>query len=260
MNELVSCIMITGHQDRGQFPRMSLASFLEQSYQPRELVIINQNPCEPLVPNDVEQLRLAGCEVREYLIRTECRTLGEMRNEGLERARGEWFIPWDDDDWQHPRRLETMMEMRRPGLALVPSSHIRFSFETFSAWQYDNGRDGTGGTALFPMTSARYPSLKQGEDTRFYLDNFQDRRWIWNSRAFAHAYLRFHHGSNTGTARHVMKGFSTIQHRWQTIAPGKISLDAAKYMKYVLEMRYGVQFPGDMDWYSVLHDCESSEK
>lgn len=259
--DMVTCIMVTGHQDRGNLPRRAIECFRNQTYSPRELIILNQNPWSQLLQGPCERLQEAAegvGELREYLTPTMGRTLGELRSLGLERAVGDWFMSWDDDDWHHPERIASMMERRQPGMAVVPTSHIRFAFPTLTAWQYNNPKDGAGGLGLFPLNALRYLPLSKDEDTRFYLDNYKDRRIIWDNSHFAHMYLRFYHGQNTGDADHVMKGYARVERFWRQTPPSAISLEAASLLKHVLERDYDVKFPSNMHWHQKLNaggDC-----
>ena len=266
MKDLVSCIMVTGHQDRGQFPDLAVHAFINQTYRNRELIIINQNPDKPLLRPPAPSACISPahtynpCMVREifrppsHAQPGEDYSLGGLRNMGLEEARGTWFTSWDDDDFQAPGRLFVMMNTAEPGKALVPTSHIRFSFDTLSAWQYNDAKWGCGGIALYPMTDARFESLPSEEDTQFYLQHFADRRVMWDNSQIADGYLRFYHGKNTGSAKHIMKGFVKEERRWQQEKPGRIRLKAARYLRDVLERKYGVVFPIDMDWYPELNE------
>jgi len=258
-SELVSCIMVTGHQDRGAFPRQALRSFLEQTYARRELIIINQNPDRPLLPH-VEQepsgmtlVDQPGVSVCEHMVDGKRLTLGDLRNEGLFHALGSWFISWDDDDWQHPERLATMMARKEPGKALVPTYHVRYSFPAFAAWQSHNPEDGAGGIALYPMTDAKYPSLETKEDSTFYITNFKHSRVLWDNADTAHYYLRFWHGINTGSNKHVMRGYADAHHRWQQKHPHAISVEGALYLREILRDRYDVEFPENMHWHKELN-------
>jgi glycosyltransferase involved in cell wall biosynthesis len=103
---LVSCVCLTrGRADKLQ---RSIACFSSQTYQHRELVLV--------CPED-DQATRAVLRAHEGDPRVRCEwlpagsglTFGETRNFSVEKARGDYFCIWDDDDWYHPERLETQV-------------------------------------------------------------------------------------------------------------------------------------------------------
>lgn len=97
MNQsLVSCVMPT--KDRRDFVPAAIHSFQEQTYEPRELVILDdgEGSIEDLVPTD---LRI------RYFYSTIRRPIGAKRNLLAEISRGEIICHWDDDDWSAPGRI-----------------------------------------------------------------------------------------------------------------------------------------------------------
>jgi glycosyltransferase involved in cell wall biosynthesis len=102
---------------------------VEQTYRPRELLIINDGE---------ERVGLEADNIREIRIEkvTE-RTLGDLRNLALELAYGEWVIQWDDDDWYAPDRIERQMRAMRPGVAVFLGDIIHYSISRNSAFFRD---------------------------------------------------------------------------------------------------------------------------
>ena len=118
---LVSAIMVTGkHACRRSFSQAAIRCFLEQTHPDKELVIINGGG-PPLCS--------AHPEVREIVVPVGSDvTLGDLRNIGLEQARGDLIIQWDDDDWHHPRRMEFQTSAWEPGTAVLLRQQIRVSY------------------------------------------------------------------------------------------------------------------------------------
>lgn len=92
---LITCIMPT--ENRPGFIQQAIASFHQQSYPNKELLIAYSKPAD--LPED---LQLSG-NVR--LICTGNIQLGAKRNFPLPIAAGDIIAQWDDDDMYHPERL-----------------------------------------------------------------------------------------------------------------------------------------------------------
>lgn len=93
---LVSCLMPTWN--RREFVGAAIDCFLRQTYEPRELVIVDDGkPVEDLVSADprIRYFRLAKKMVT-----------GPKRNRCCELARGEILCHFDDDDWSADDRIE----------------------------------------------------------------------------------------------------------------------------------------------------------
>lgn len=100
---LVSCVMPT--KDRRAFIGAAIRCFLDQTYEDRELIIIDdgQEAIQDLIglrvhPSDPDS------RIR-YIKSTPYATLGEKRNACCAAARGEVICHFDDDDWSDPERI-----------------------------------------------------------------------------------------------------------------------------------------------------------
>ena len=100
LQPLVSCIMPT--YGRPDYVMESLSMFLEQDYQNKELIILNDCPGQ-VFKGDFPQVRITNLDERFS-------TLGEKRNAIIEEARGEVIAVWDDDDVYLPWRLSYSVE------------------------------------------------------------------------------------------------------------------------------------------------------
>jgi len=87
---LVSCIMPTAN--RHKYIPLCIQNFLQQDYQPVELVIIDdgKESIASLLPDDPRI---------KYSYSTAAKSVGLKRNEACEKASGEIIMHWDDDDW-----------------------------------------------------------------------------------------------------------------------------------------------------------------
>lgn len=102
----VYCLMVTGYSDkRRPFALRSVSNFLEQQYQNKHLIILNQSKSKLLKKDHTFD------NILEFYVNNEDKTLGNLRNISLQ------FVPpnaiwttWDDDDWRHPSYLSTLMK------------------------------------------------------------------------------------------------------------------------------------------------------
>jgi len=90
-NLLVSFIMPTS--DRSRFVPMAINNFLQQDYNNKELIIIDDGkvPVKDLVPDDPR--------IHYFYFEPTNLTIGAKRNLACERANGPLMMHWDDDDW-----------------------------------------------------------------------------------------------------------------------------------------------------------------
>jgi glycosyltransferase involved in cell wall biosynthesis len=97
LQELISCILPT--RNRAKLIHYPIDSFLSQSYQNIELVILDNGDDETkaLLPDDprIRYERIQGNV-----------TVGMMRNKCCEMATGDIIAHFDSDDWSDPCRLE----------------------------------------------------------------------------------------------------------------------------------------------------------
>jgi hypothetical protein len=95
--ELVSCLCVT--EDRPAFLPWLYWNFRKQDYTARELVLVDSSR-EPLTPPGDCAVTVVRCAPRT--------SVGRKRNLAVEAARGELITWFDDDDWQHPRKLSIL--------------------------------------------------------------------------------------------------------------------------------------------------------
>jgi UDP:flavonoid glycosyltransferase YjiC (YdhE family) len=101
---LVSCLMPT--RGRAALARRAIELFCRQDYARRELVILDNGGDDALG----QWVRARGDErVRYHFSPDDPRSLGELRNETVRLARGEYVAQWDDDDLSDPRRLRLQL-------------------------------------------------------------------------------------------------------------------------------------------------------
>jgi Glycosyl transferase family 2 len=96
---LVSCLCVT--EDRPAFGPWLLWNYRKQDYEPHELVIVDSSRRPALLTDDptVRIVRSAPGS-----------TVAHKRNLALASARGDTISWFDDDDWQHPRKLSLLQD------------------------------------------------------------------------------------------------------------------------------------------------------
>ena len=189
---LVTAVMVTGkHANRRPLALAAVRCFQAQTWPNKELVIIN----------DGMSLGIQGPTIQEFLLPAKKETtLGELRNRGLDRARGSWIIQWDDDDWSHASRIEVQMAAAGDHAVLL-RHQVRYDRVSGSFYDVTAG-PGHAGTILHPATpAARYPSERKHEDSHFW------QRWFPNAVRLDNdpdLYLRLYHGANTFGRPHII--------------------------------------------------------
>jgi glycosyltransferase involved in cell wall biosynthesis len=97
---LVSCIMPT--MNRRHWVEQSLLMFSEQTYDNRELVIIDDGD------DGLEEV-CKGLKGVVHARLSKFASMGQKRNMACEIASGDYILHWDDDDIQHVDRLSRQM-------------------------------------------------------------------------------------------------------------------------------------------------------
>lgn len=114
---LISCLMVT--RDRPEQAALAIECFTRQSYPVRELLILDGSETEAdrdRLAGVVERALESGAKITLSHQPQTGRTLGELRNLGVERASGAYVATWDDDDLSDPSRLQLQHQaLRRAG-------------------------------------------------------------------------------------------------------------------------------------------------
>jgi glycosyltransferase involved in cell wall biosynthesis len=238
MPPLVSCVMVTGKTlQHEKLARLSLRDFLLQTHTPRELIVVNDGQYRLLPPG--RDYLTSGDPVQSSDGQLPCpsqtliyepvlhpvgnnqhASLGELRNIGLDHAKGDFVCQWDDDDHHHPSRVKMQLDLlQASGKEICCLTHqVRYSIPTNSAFVARNTDPGIVGTVLHRKTTRRYPLLGKHEDSHFFKAYpLQERLLIPNSPATfpgPACYVRMFHGHNTFGQKHIMSGAWTWQDRW----------------------------------------------
>lgn len=225
MNEpIVSCLMVT--RDRPELVARSVDCFARQRHAARELVIIDDGDVDlrPIVEPHLEM----GQRIRYHRLPARPGVLlGDLRNEAIDRARGEWCLQWDDDEWYHPDRIGAQWRaVAHAGPAAV-GVVLRWTLMVVDssrhgalAYRADAGF-ATPGTVLHRRDAARYPSLARAEDSAFLRDLRRAGDVAVLGREASHLFVRVYHGRNTWDEEHFLRRLHRRPVDWPSYAAAR---------------------------------------
>lgn len=181
----VSCIMPT--KNRRQFVPRAIACFLAQSYEPRELIVLdNGDSILDLVPKlpNIRYMRMPAKQ-----------TTGQLRNLCCQLAAAEFIAHWDDDDWSHPLRLEE--QIAAIGDKQVTGYRSMLFTGDKGVFRYSGADNYALGTSLLYRRSwwqkHQFPAHMVGEDTQFV----ERAKGVIGSFEGMHRMVASAHSSNT---------------------------------------------------------------
>ncbi len=172
---LVTCIMPT-HNRRSFIPQ-AIRCFLRQDYSNLELLVVDDGT------ESIADLVPVNDRVR-YVRFDQKLTIGAKRNLACEKARGEFIVHWDDDDWYPSWRVRAQVRaMLDRGADLCGSSRVAyFDPARDQAWEYRypsaKGPWVAGNTLAYRKSfwsGHKFPDIQVGEDSRF----------VWSSKGRA---------------------------------------------------------------------------
>ncbi|HYV13304.1 MAG TPA: glycosyltransferase [Pyrinomonadaceae bacterium] len=172
---LVTCIMPT--HNRRRFVPQAIRCFLRQDYSNVELLVVDDGT------ETVGDLVPANDRIR-YVRFDQKLTIGAKRNLACEKARGEFIVHWDDDDWYPSWRVRAQVRaMIERGADMCGSSRVAyFDPARDQAWEYcyptSKGPWVAGNTLAYRKSfwsSHKFPDIQVGEDSRF----------VWSSKGRA---------------------------------------------------------------------------
>jgi glycosyltransferase involved in cell wall biosynthesis len=150
--------MITG-APRG-FSNMvetSIGCFHSQTYQNRELLIINHG-----------ENSYSGDRIREIKIqKTPDMHVGAMRNMAFHLADGEMIMVWDDDDFYSPERIEYQANLTPDGRMSVLKNRIHIDHATGNSFVHDTIVGGGNSMLYTRDTPNRYRNWRNNSDGWF---------------------------------------------------------------------------------------------
>lgn len=169
---LVTAIMPT--RDRPEFALQAVRYFCAQDYPNKELLVLEDGTpsLAGRLPDDPR--------IRYVATGAALRSIGAMRNEACQLARGDIVAHWDDDDWYGPQRLTRQVAAIRAGRADVTAlrDSLMLDLMTWRFWRCQPDlhrhlfkRDVHGGTLVYRRRvweqQARFPDSSLAEDAAF---------------------------------------------------------------------------------------------
>lgn len=195
---LVSCLMVS----RGQLlpARHAIECFRRQTYQRRELVIIDDNPASELTDHLIV---MDDPLIRHILLPTNLDSLGNLRNRALAESRGDLVCQWDDDDLYDARRISWQVE------ALQISGAQACFLRRWTLWWPAECRIAVSGERIWEgsMLAQRsavpaYPDKRRGEDSFVSEHIIANKRVVLMDAPELYCYTI--HGANTFHYQHFL--------------------------------------------------------
>jgi len=206
---LISCLMVT--RGRTQQARLAIACFMNQTYEARELVIVDDDPHSGLA---AEIASTGSSLIRHVRLPDEGLSLGVLRNVALDHALGDYICQWDDDDLHDPVRLEVQWK------TLQASGAQASLLARWMIWWPDLGRlavsryrDWEGSLLCERLLMPRYPNLRRGEDSDVLARLMQNVRVARIDMPRLYVYIC--HGTNTFSADHFEPHWQQATARWE---------------------------------------------
>lgn len=205
---LVSCLMVT--RGRPHQARQAIDCFLAQTYDPIELIIIDDDSDSELA------VQLAGIDssrIRHVRLPDQGLSLGVLRNLALDHALGDYICQWDDDDLHDPVRLEVQMQTLQASDAqasilarwLIWWPHLkRLAVSRYRDWE--------GSLLCERSLMPRYLDQRCGEDSELLAGLMQTVRMARIDMPRLYVYIC--HGTNTFSSEHFEPHWHQATARW----------------------------------------------
>lgn len=212
----ISCLMVTS-DNRLEFFKKSLNCFYLQTYKNKELVIVTDGSEE--YKSEISSLVQDDPDVKLVFLKR-LRPLGALRNISLAVSSGDFFLQWDDDDFNMPDRMLLQYDRMRSSDLTVSflGDQLHYFFPTKTLYWEDwkqYGNIGLDKHRLIPGTimarksqfSYKYPSTgrnaRVGEDTVFS-DSIILKEKYNIIDDLGHLHLYTFHGNNAWNLDHHM--------------------------------------------------------
>ncbi|MDZ7659814.1 glycosyltransferase family A protein [Fodinibius sp.] len=199
----VSCLTVTA--DRKHLMKRAVQCFQNQTYENRELVIIDdgeQDLGDILTDLPADQVKYVKLEKKPE------NTLGKLRNRSLDEANGDFLVQWDDDDWYHPERISIQAQTLMAGYdaCCLSGALMHLDEEPYMHHPYVGYLpDGIPGSIMHRSDAdIRYPHTRRAEDT-VYLNEWMEKRYLQLPDNYSHLFIRCYHGNNTWEKDHFLR-------------------------------------------------------
>ncbi|MFE4924245.1 glycosyltransferase [Streptomyces sp. NPDC056661] len=204
----VSCLMVT--KDRSATARRAIRCFLTQTYPNLELVVVEDGTDDALAQHIRD---LGDPRIRHHRLPPEERTLGELRNEAVDRATGPYVCQWDDDDLYDPERVETQMAaILALGAEACFLARERLWWPARRKLAVSCARVWEGSMVCAKDRLPRYPAQRRGEDTPVAEGVVRNCRVVSMDAPELYTYVC--HGNNTFNESHFAEHFAVATEIW----------------------------------------------
>ncbi len=204
---LVSGVLVFSAVARLKLARRAVNQFVRQDYQRKQLVVVNNTA--------LDVTNVSHPEILEIRVEGR-RTLGNLRNYGLDHAQGDWVIPcWDDDDFHHPLRLAFQMAHRDTVRASLLKCQLRVDLGTGAAY-LEQEPLGIPNTMLVPRsTEKRFQDLDSLEDSTFCMQHYHGKILVVDNSRFPADVMSVavYHNHNVLTRAQFMGAFADPERR-----------------------------------------------
>lgn len=203
---LVSMILVFGEPRRERMARKCINRFLLQTYQNKELVIVNTS--------GVKLTNKEHPAVRERMLPDAGLTIGEMRNVGLDEARGQWVTMLDDDDLPSFHLLSYLVAHCEPGKALALAYQLRVSVVNANGFLLFN-EAGVPSTLFYqPTPETRYAATDSGDTLAFWTEHFSMQTKVLSNNVppASCMSLAVHQGHNVTPVEEFMRDYAAVSH------------------------------------------------
>jgi glycosyltransferase involved in cell wall biosynthesis len=206
---LISCLMVT--RGRTHQARQAIDCFLAQTYECRELIIVDDDPHSELAS---EIARSESCRIRHVRLPDQGLSLGVLRNIALEHADGDYICQWDDDDLHDPARLEVQWQtMQASGAQASILARWLIWWPHLRRLAVSRYRDWEGSLLCERSLMPRYPDQRCGEDSDVVARLMQNVRVARIDMPRLYVYIC--HGTNTFTSDHFEPHWHQASAQWE---------------------------------------------
>jgi len=179
--------------------RRAVACFLQQTYQPCELVLVHQaddaHTLDYLATLDVPSIRTVEVPASPRL------NVGALRNISLQAAHGHYVAVWDDDDWHAPTRLaEQISAISSTGMQGCILARLTLYDETTRSAFLSARRLWENCLVAERTAVPNYPDLPRGSDTPVIGNMAMASKLVTIDRPDLYTYI--YHGKNVWNRAH----------------------------------------------------------
>lgn len=140
------------------------------------------------------------------IVRKAEKSLGEARNEAIDKCNGEYICIWDDDDWHHPERISRQIRELLPDQSTRKASVLTriflFDHTTRKAYlSFPYTWDGTLLCRKAMLMQNQYAHRNYGEDTHI-ISFLESRSLLSHIDDAPNLYVYIYHGDNTWPYSH----------------------------------------------------------